>query len=465
MMFRLTKKLQPYVQRKDESVLRALLPPKEELCIFVRCGEPQLNLYRALMSQHENICEAARGEGGEGREKETCKCKHLLAFHAVTQKLVNHPDALYSKWIKQKTSERKAAAAAAASASAQKAEKCGDVCASALKGAADDLLTPHGCVFDRTPATTLAAANQGVASAKNESCSAAGSSCEEASLQKALLKDFETPSKGQDVEMKILLEEDSKDGSVVLIDDDSKDASLVCPSAGAATVAAGGELEEVEAGDVDEELGEDDEIDKEIVKDLGLAWADEVFGADYNKGVLEMSGKMCVLMEIIREAKEKGHKTLVFSQYRTTLEVIEDFIKALNLASRKQTMGSLGDVQKEKAIRYQRFDGQTAQKNRQSMVNSFNSRSNEDVMLISTKAGGLGLNIPSASRVVLVDCGWNPAHEAQAAVRAYRIGQKNPVFVYRLIATGTMENFVYDRQVEIIKRISPQNLLWHMTIN
>lgn len=426
MMFRLTKKLLPYVQRKDESVLRALLPPKEELCIFVRCGEPQLALYRALMSQHESICEAARGEGGEA-----CKCKHLLAFHAATQKLVNHPDALYAKWMKAKTAERKVAAAAAAAAkkaeegeaneSAQKAEKSWE---SAVKGAADDLLSPHGCVMDRTPATTLALANEDVVFAKNEFCSAAGGSCEEAGLQKALLKDFETPSKGEDAGMMMhisLLEEDSKDGgSVVLIDDDSKDASLVSQSAGTATVEVGGVMEEVEAEDVNEELGEEDEIEKEMAKGLGIAWADDVFSADYSKGVLEMSGKMCVLMDIIREAKEKSHKILVFSQYRTTLDVIEDFIKALNLASRKQTMVLLGEVHKEMVIRYQRFDGETAQKNRQSMVNGFNSRANEDVMLISTKAGGLGLNIPSASRVVLVDCGWNPAHEAQAAVRAYR---------------------------------------------
>ena len=63
-------------------------------------------------------------------------------------------------------------------------------------------------------------------------------------------------------------------------------------------------------------------------------------------------------------------------------------------------------------IEYCRFDGETAQNKRQKMVNDFNRNPRDDVMLISTKAGGLGLNIPSASRVVLVDCGWNPGMSA-----------------------------------------------------
>ena len=93
MMFRLTKRLQAYVQRKDESVLAALLPPKEELVIFVRCSEPQQTMYRDLIRHHLDICDAARGEGGEA-----CKCRHLLAFHAAAQKIVNHPDTHYDKW-------------------------------------------------------------------------------------------------------------------------------------------------------------------------------------------------------------------------------------------------------------------------------------------------------------------------------------------------------------------------------
>ena len=104
----------------------------------------------------------------------------------------------------------------------------------------------------------------------------------------------------------------------------------------------------------------------------------------------------------------REHKTLVFSQYQTTLDVIQVFIKAHNLAVRQSAsaVGGNGDARANAVIRYRRLDGSTPQKDRQDMVNSFNTRSAEHVMLISTKAGGLGLNIPAADRVVLVDAGW-----------------------------------------------------------
>jgi SNF2 family DNA or RNA helicase len=92
--------------------------------------------------------------------------------------------------------------------------------------------------------------------------------------------------------------------------------------------------------------------------------------------------------------------------------VIEDFIKAYNQAFRVNTLGLSSSGAVLTKIQYCRFDGETAQNKRQKMVNDFNRNPKDDVMLISTKAGGLGLNIPSASRVVLVDCGWNPGMSA-----------------------------------------------------
>ena len=108
------------------------------------------------------------------------------------------------------------------------------------------------------------------------------------------------------------------------------------------------------------------------------------------------------------QGRSREHKTLVFSQYQTTLDVIQVFIKAHNLAVRQgaSAVRGNGDARANAVIRYRRLDGSTPQKDRQDMVNSFNTRSAEHVMLISTKAGGLGLNIPAADRVVLVDAGW-----------------------------------------------------------
>jgi RAD54-like protein 2 len=83
------------------------------------------------------------------------------------------------------------------------------------------------------------------------------------------------------------------------------------------------------------------------------------------------------------------------------------------------------------------------------MINAFNEPGNTShhLFLLSTKAGGLGINLVSANRVVLLDSAWNPCHDAQAVCRVFRYGQTREVFVYRLIASGTMEHKIYQRQI------------------
>jgi hypothetical protein len=92
-----------------------------------------------------------------------------------------------------------------------------------------------------------------------------------------------------------------------------------------------------------------------------------------------------------------------------------------------------------------RIDGSTA--GRQDLINQFNSSANVRLFLISTRAGNMGINLQAASRVVLFDCSWNPAHDLQATHRSYRYGQDRSVFIYRLIAAGAMEEKIYKMQV------------------
>ena len=145
-------------------------------------------------------------------------------------------------------------------------------------------------------------------------------------------------------------------------------------------------------------------------------------------------------MEILlqcRRAGDGGEKCLVFSQSVATLNCLESFISSHNQAC----------VREDRLSTF-RLDGSTPQSERQLLVNRFNHPgSTVNAFLISTGAGGVGLNLTAATRVIIADSSWNPAADAQAAMRAYRIGQTKPVFVYRLIAAGTMEQFVYDRQV------------------
>ncbi len=130
------------------------------------------------------------------------------------------------------------------------------------------------------------------------------------------------------------------------------------------------------------------------------------------------SGKFEELKELLKEIIEGGHRILLFSQFVDMLDIIKDWLK-------------------REDIPFEYLTGKT--KDRQAAVENFNSNSNIPIFLISLKAGGTGLNLTGADYVIHYDPWWNPAVEDQATDRAYRIGQKKKVFVYRLITKGTVE--------------------------
>ncbi len=132
------------------------------------------------------------------------------------------------------------------------------------------------------------------------------------------------------------------------------------------------------------------------------------------------SSKLTVVKEIVKDASESGKKILLFSQFTSVLKKIED------------------DFKKED-ISYLYLDGGTSAKDRVERVKKFNEDSNIKVFLISLKAGGVGLNLTSASVVIHFDPWWNPAVEDQATDRAHRFGQENKVEVIKLVAKDTIE--------------------------
>jgi SNF2 family DNA or RNA helicase len=121
----------------------------------------------------------------------------------------------------------------------------------------------------------------------------------------------------------------------------------------------------------------------------------------------------------MRELTESGHRALVFSQ----------FVDVLKLAA---------TAFESNGVSYQYLDGSCTPKQRAAAVDAFQAGIGE-AFLISLKAGGFGLNLTAADYVIHLDPWWNPAAESQATDRAHRIGQQNPVTLYRLVAKGTIE--------------------------
>lgn len=138
------------------------------------------------------------------------------------------------------------------------------------------------------------------------------------------------------------------------------------------------------------------------------------------------SAKRERLLELLQELLAEGRKVLVFSQFTSMLDLIAEDLDKLG-------------------TEYTMLTGQT--KDRQAVLERFES-DEVSVFLLNLKAGGVGLTLTQADTVILYDPWWNPAAERQAMDRVHRIGQDKPVFVYRLVATGTVEEKVLALQAQ-----------------
>ena len=179
-------------------------------------------------------------------------------------------------------------------------------------------------------------------------------------------------------------------------------------------------------------LGSDEDVTpfEEPVSQLGLSTALNESKEVFNRlaeplDSLSLSNKTQVLMNILEFSEEANDKVLVFSHSIPTLNYVGN---------------QLGKASKT----YARMDGKTPPQKRQQITKHFNE-SSVNICLISTRAGGQGLNLYGANRVVILDDHWNPMWEQQAIGRAYRIGQQKPVYVYRLTVGGTFEQAVQNQ--------------------
>lgn len=145
-------------------------------------------------------------------------------------------------------------------------------------------------------------------------------------------------------------------------------------------------------------------------------------------GACQRSGKLVVVQTLLRLWAEQGQKVLLFSQSRQMLSIIERLLIV-------------------EGYNYLRMDGTTAIGRRQGLVTSFNTDKNIFIFLLTTKVGGLGINLTGANRVLIYDPDWNPSTDTQARERAWRIGQNRDVTIYRLLTSGTIEEKIYQRQI------------------
>jgi SNF2 family DNA or RNA helicase len=142
---------------------------------------------------------------------------------------------------------------------------------------------------------------------------------------------------------------------------------------------------------------------------------------------IDSSGKMLLLDKLLPKLKEGGHQVLVFSQMVRVLDIIADYLRC-------------------KRYLFERLDGSVRGNERQAAIDRFvKPEYQRFIMLLSTRAGGLGLNLTAADTVIIFDSDWNPQNDLQAQARAHRIGQTQSVKVYRLLTKKTYEMHMFHR--------------------
>ncbi|KAH3676332.1 hypothetical protein WICPIJ_009142 [Wickerhamomyces pijperi] len=139
--------------------------------------------------------------------------------------------------------------------------------------------------------------------------------------------------------------------------------------------------------------------------------------------LLASSGKLQVVNQLVPRLLKENHKVLIFSQFTKTLDLVEDWCELSGYES-------------------SRLDGSTNQEDREEEISRFNTDPNVKIFLLSTRAGGLGLNLTQADSVILFDNDWNPQVDLQAMDRVHRIGQTKPVVIYRLVLANTVEQLI-----------------------
>ncbi|XP_058058662.1 chromodomain-helicase-DNA-binding protein 1 [Anopheles bellator] len=170
-----------------------------------------------------------------------------------------------------------------------------------------------------------------------------------------------------------------------------------------------------------------------------MEFGEQVNQDDVLQQLLKGSGKLVLLDKLLCRLKETGHRVLIFSQMVRMLDILAEYLQKRHFS-------------------FQRLDGSIKGELRKQALDHFNAEGSTDFcFLLSTRAGGLGINLATADTVIIFDSDWNPQNDLQAQARAHRIGQKNQVNIYRLVTARSVEE-------DIVERAKQKMVLDHLVI-
>lgn len=173
--------------------------------------------------------------------------------------------------------------------------------------------------------------------------------------------------------------------------------------------------------------------------DHGYGWQGNTTDSSKLERVILSSGKLVILDKLLTRLHETKHRVLIFSQMVRMLDILADYLSL-------------------KGFQYQRLDGSTKADLRQQAMDHFNAPGSDDFcFLLSTRAGGLGINLATADTVIIFDSDWNPQNDLQAMSRAHRIGQRDVVNIYRFVTSKSVEE-------DILERAKKKMVLDHLVI-
>eukprot|EP00996_Jenningsia_fusiforme_P003462 NODE_425_length_2269_cov_8.653153_g391_i0.p1 GENE.NODE_425_length_2269_cov_8.653153_g391_i0~~NODE_425_length_2269_cov_8.653153_g391_i0.p1 ORF type:complete len:542 (+),score=125.06 NODE_425_length_2269_cov_8.653153_g391_i0:364-1989(+) len=164
---------------------------------------------------------------------------------------------------------------------------------------------------------------------------------------------------------------------------------------------------------------------REVTGGINLETASKKELEGFRTALVESSGKFVILDKMLTILQNNGHRVLLFSQMTSLLDLLEDFLTVTG------------------RCKWLRLDGTVSHKDRQPMIDAFNAEGSDIFLfLLSTRAGGLGINLLGADTVIIYDSDWNPQADLQAQDRCHRFGQTKPVCVYRMVTANTVESYL-----------------------